>query len=64
MESCGLGNSRNFNVIFQVTPPFTFDNSRQPIVLECRTVPVGTIAVVVGCGATSVRQLLLLLITI
>jgi len=44
------------NVIFQVSPAFTFSSVAQPIPLEINEVAVETNVVVTGWGTTSVRH--------
>ena len=53
-----IWNTPTRKFILQVSPPFNYSSSVQPIELEDADVPVGISVVVTGWGRTSVRQLI------
>jgi hypothetical protein len=51
-----IRNTLTHNFIFQVSPPFTYSNSVQNILLQDSAVSAGTDVVVTGWGLTAVRH--------
>ena len=58
LEMFKLRNEPRHNFIFQVNPPFLFNERVNSVTLQASAVPVGTSVFVTGWGTTSVSQYL------